>query len=350
MKTALVTGATGQDGSYMMELLLEKGYKVYGAVRRSSSPNYWRIEHILNKIELVHCDVTDSININNLIRDLKPDECYNFASMSQVGISFKEPIHAAESVGMNCLYFLEAIRHNSPKTRYLYAGSSEQFGSEVEKDGFQNINTRMKVCSPYAASKLFAFNMVDIYRKSYGLNVRSNICFNHESPRRGEDFVTRKITRYLASLIKWLDDNTARPFELGQLPFYPDWNESPKLSLGNINSYRDWTHAKDCIEAFWLTMQADPKDYIISSMETHSVKEFLDLSFVEAQKYCNVNFLSQKDNLVSIDKNLYRPNEVDFLKGDSTPIRVELGWKPKYSFNELVSDMVKSDIDKCGSK
>jgi len=338
-KTALVTGATGQDGSYMIELLLEKGYKVYGAVRRSSSPNYWRINHVLDKIELIHCDITDSINVNNVVRELKPDEIYNFASMSQVGISLKEPVHAAESVGMNCLYFLEAIRHNSPKTRYLYAGSSEQFGSEVEKDGFQNINTRMKVCSPYAAAKLFAFNMVDIYRKSYGLNVRSNICFNHESPRRGEDFVTRKITKYLGKL-----------FNHKIKALNPDFKaECPVLSLGNINSFRDWTHAKDCVDAFYLTMQADPKDYIISSMETHSVQEFLEFSFNHAKVlFYNttggiLEDFSTKTH-VKTDPKLYRPNEVEFLKGDSTPIRQELGWKPKYSFKDLAEEMVLADI------
>ncbi len=327
MKTALVLGANGQDGSYMMELLLDKGYKVYGGVRRSSAPNYWRIQHILDKIELVHCDVTDSININSVIGELKPDECYNFASMSQVGISFKEPIHAANSVGMNCLYFLDAIKNYSPNTKYLYASSSEQFGTEVESDGFQNINTRMKVCSPYAAAKLFAFNMVDIYRKSYGLNARSNICFNHESPRRGEDFVTRKITVYLAKICKLINNQ----------------KEIPKLKLGCLSSCRDWTHAKDCVEAFYLTMQANPKDYIISSMETHSVQEFLDLAIQKVKRHCKhpdqIN-----DSLIEIDKSLFRLNEVPMLKGCSIPIREELGWKPKYSFDDLVEDMINSEF------
>lgn len=335
-KTALVCGATGQDGSYMMELLLEKGYKVYGTTRRNSAPNYWRIEHILDKIQLVHCDVSDSINVNNVIRELKPDECYNFASMSQVGISFKEPIHAFQSVAMNCIYFLEAIRHNSPNTKYLYASSSEQFGSEVDQDGFQSIDTRMKVCSPYAAAKLAAFNMVDIYRKSYGLNARSNICFNHESPRRGPDFVTKKITKHLGKLVN-LINRSAKDVSIDDLPI---------LFLGNTRSFRDWTHAKDCVEAFWLTMQTEkPKDYIISSMETHSVDEFLQLAFKEASKYCvQPKLLEDYNKLWKVDTNLYRPSEVDYLKGDSSPIRKELGWTPKYSFNELVVDMVKFDI------
>lgn len=340
-KKALVCGATGQDGSYMMELLLEKGYKVYGTIRRSSAPNYWRINHILDKIELIHCDVSDSINVSNVIRELKPDECYNFASMSQVGISFKEPIHAFESVAMNCIYFLEAIRHNSPETKYLYASSSEQFGSEVDPDGFQSINTRMKVCSPYAAAKLAAFNMVDIYRKSYKLNVRSNVCFNHESPKRGEDFVTRKITKYLGKIVNLINKESA--------PEYNKINgfsakDIPLLSLGNTSSYRDWTHAKDCVEAFYLTMQAPPKDYVISNMETHSVEEFLKLAFEESKKYCVKPELIDITSLVNIDKNLYRPAEVDYLKGNSRPIREELGWKPKYSFIDLVNEMVKFDV------
>lgn len=335
MKKALVCGATGQDGSYMMELLLEKGYEVYGTIRRSSAPNYWRIQHILDKINLVHCDITDSINVSNVIRELKPDECFNFGSMSQVGISFKEPIHAFESVAMNCIYFLEAIRHNSPNTKYLYASSSEQFGSEVDEDGFQSINTRMKVCSPYAAAKLAAFNMVDIYRKSYGLNVRSNICFNHESPRRGDDFVTKKITKYLGKLVNIINNHYSSRIPL----------DLPKLSLGNINSFRDWTHAKDCVKAFYLTMQAPAKDYVISSMETHSVEEFLISAFLEAKKYCNKPHLIDRDKLVIIDKNLYRPSEVDYLKGNSKPIRDELGWKPEYSFKELVTEMVYFDVN-----
>lgn len=332
MKTAIIAGVSGQDGSHMADLLLSKDYKVYGLVRRNSAPNYWRIDHILDKIDLIHCDVSDPTNVTQVISQIKPDECYNFASMSQVGISFKEPVHAINSVGLNCLYFLEAIRHNSPQTKYIYASSSEQFGSQIGQDGFQSIDTPMKPNSPYACAKLLAFNLISVYRRSYGVKACASVCFNHESPRRGIDFVTKKITDYVGRL---------RASSVGGFV-----NSSfPKLKLGNIESFRDWTHAKDCVLAFWLMLQQDVlKDYVISSMETHSVKEFLELAFSRVSS-CLKEDLDYRD-WIETDQQLYRPCEVEFLKGNSAPIRDELGWKPQYSFRDLVNEMVDYDIAK----
>lgn len=347
VKKVLITGITGQSGSHMADLLLEKGYEVHGLVRRSSTNNKERITHILDKITLHEGDVTDATSIYSLLAKIMPDEVYNFASQSHVAVSFKEPYSTFQSVAMGCLNFLEAIRLIKPDTKYFYAGSSESFGSIVDPDGFQRITTPMVANSPYAIGKIAAFNMVKLYRESYGMFAASAICFNKEGPRRGETFVTRKITKYVGELVYEL--LRARVF--GSYQSIEDLiahnqerydeviSKHPKLKLGNITASRDWSYSKDCCEGFWLQLQAEkPKDYVFSSMETHTVEDFLAAAF-------GSRGLDWKQ-WVEIDPQFYRPSEVQYLKGDSTPARTELGWKPKVSFEELVKMMVDADVKK----
>lgn len=329
MKKALITGITGMSGSYMADLLLEKGYEVHGMVRRSSTSNKQRIAHILDKITLHEGDVTDATSVYSLLAKVMPDEVYNFASQSHVAVSFKEPYSTFQSVAMGCLNFLEGIRLITPTTKYFYAGSSESFGSMCDEDGFQRITTPMVANSPYAIGKVAAFNMCKLYRESYNLFAVSAICFNKEGPRRGENFVTRKITKYVGELVSF----NSRPLGLHQTSPY----DFPKLKLGNIKASRDWSYSLDCCEGFWLQLQAEkPKDYVFSSMETHTVEDFLAAAFgsqgLDWKKY------------VEIDPQFYRPCEVPYLRGDSTPAREELGWKPKVSFEKLVAMMVEEDI------
>jgi GDPmannose 4,6-dehydratase len=333
-KRALITGITGMSGSYMADLLLSKGYEVHGMVRRSSTSNKQRIAHILDKVTLHEGDVTDATSVYSILAKVMPDEVYNFASQSHVAVSFKEPYSTFQSVAMGCLNFLEGIRLVTPKTKYFYAGSSESFGSIVDKDGFQRITTPMVANSPYAIGKIAAFNMCKLYRESYGLFAVSAICFNKEGPRRGENFVTRKITKYVGELSKHYGMvlchgiHQMSPYEIP---------EFPKLKLGNITASRDWSYSLDCCDGFWLQLQAEkPKDYVFSSMETHTVEDFLTAAF-------SSRGLDWK-KWVEIDPQFYRPCEVQYLKGDSTPAREELGWKPKVSFEQLVAMMVEEDI------
>lgn len=335
-KIALITGITGMSGSYMADLLLEKGYQVHGMVRRSSTSNKSRILHILDKITLHEGDVTDATSVYSLISNIRPDEVYNFASQSHVSVSFKEPYSTFQSVAMGCLNFLEAIRLIKPDTKYFYAGSSESFGSNCDPDGFQRITTPMVANSPYAIGKIAAFNMTKLYRESYNLFAVSAICFNKEGPRRGEMFVTRKITKYIGGLVDKVNSGNIT------LKNYLD-NNVERLKLGNIKASRDWSYSLDCCEGFWLQLQAEkPKDYIFSSMRTHTVENFLKVAFDYATTRCRLS-LDWLD-YVEIDPQFYRPCEVPYLKGDSTLARQELGWNPKVSFEQLVKMMVDEDI------
>lgn len=337
-KKALITGITGMSGSYMADLLLGKGYEVHGLVRRSSTNNKERIAHILDKVILHEGDVTDATSIYSLLAKVMPDEVYNFASQSHVAVSFKEPYSTFQSVAMGCLNFLEAIRLIKPNTKYFYAGSSESFGSNCDPDGFQRITTPMVANSPYAIGKIAAFNMTKLYRESYGMFAVSAICFNKEGPRRGETFVTRKITKYVGELVNYLNSSqmcTSRYIK----------NDLPKLKLGNTTASRDWSFSGDCCEGFWLQLQAEkPKDYVFSSMETHTVKDFLKAAFDAGNAGCRLDICYE--DYVETDPQLYRPSEVQYLKGDSTPAREELGWKPKVSFEQLVKMMVNEDVKK----
>jgi GDPmannose 4,6-dehydratase len=322
MKKALVTGITGQDGSYLAELLLDKGYEVYGLVRRSSNFNTSRIDHLYRdphepgvRLRLMYGDLNDASSINHVIRTLQPDEIYNLGAQSHVRVSFDVPEYTAEASGIGCVRVLEAIRESGLKCRFYQASSSELYGKVVETP--QRETTPFYPRSPYACAKAYAYYITVNYRESYGMHASNGILFNHESPRRGETFVTRKITR-AAALIKFgLQD---------------------KLFLGNLDAKRDWGFAGDYVEGMWLMLQQDqPDDYVLATGETHSVRELLDIAFSA------VDLDWQKH--VEIDPRYYRPAEVDLLLGDATKAREKLGWRPRVGFAELIQMMVEADVD-----
>ncbi len=315
MKKALITGITGQDGSFLAELLLEKKYEVYGLIRRSSNPNTQRIEHILNKIKLVFGDLTDSVSLNNVIRTVQPDLIFNLAAQSFVGESWNQPETTGNVTGLGVVRLLEAIRQSgSGKERIYQASSSEMFGKVQETP--QTEKTSFYPRSPYGAAKCYAFEMCRIYRESYGMHISNGILFNHESERRGIEFVTRKIT-----------DGVARIY-LGK---------QNELILGNLDAKRDWGYSPDFCEAIFLMLeQPNPDDYVIATGETHSVQEFVD----EAFKFVGLNW---KD-YVKQDPKFMRPAEVDYLIGNYSKAKQVLGWKPKVKFKELVKIMVDYDI------
>jgi GDPmannose 4,6-dehydratase len=321
-KRALITGITGQDGSYLAELLLEKGYEVHGIVRRASSFNTGRIEHLYQdphapgtRLFLHYGDLTDSGSLNEIVLEVEPDEIYNLGAQSHVRVSFDQPIYTVDSGAMGTLRLLEAARQlNRKKTvRFYQASSSEMYGKVVEVP--QSEATPFYPRSPYACGKVFSFYQVVNYREAYGLFACNGVLFNHESPRRGETFVTRKITRAATRIKEGLQTH---------------------LYLGNLDAKRDWGFAKDYVEAMYLMMQQDESDdYVIATGETHSVKEFLDKTF----QHLGIDW---KD-VVRIDDRYLRPSEVDLLLGDPTKAQTNLGWKPRTSFDELVKIMVESD-------
>ena len=327
-KVAIITGVTGQDGSYLSELLLDKGYTVVGLRRRSSSEKgLERIEHLLNNdnFKLVEADITDSGCVNNLIREYMPDEVYNLAAQSHVGTSFNQPSYTTQVNLQGPTNFLEAIRLLSPSTKFYQASTSEMFGKNYELMGdtkYQKETTPFVPQSPYAVAKLAAHEMVRIYRDSYGLFACCGILFNHESERRGENFVTRKITKWIGEFVASGQDE-----------------DFPALRLGNLDAHRDWGHAQDYVEAMYMMLQQDePEDYVIATSETHSVREFLTEAFNEIG-------IPDFEPYVVIDPEFYRPCEVDWLLGHTGKARDQLGWRPKVSFQDLVQRMVRSDID-----
>ena len=341
MKIALLTGITGQDGSYLAELLLEKGYIIYGIIRRSSSINTKRIDHLYNNKNLIlkYGDMTDAANLLMIVSEIKNNypnmerfEVYNLAAMSHVKVSFEMPIYTAEADGVGVLNLLEAIRSNgiADKTRFYQASTSELYGKVQEVP--QKETTPFYPRSPYGVAKLYGFWIVKNYRESYNMFACNGILFNHESPRRGPTFVTRKITRGLNMILK---------------------GERDRLVLGNINAKRDWGHAKDYVEGMWRMLQHDkPDDYVLSTNEFHSVREFIEKSF--ALKGFNILWKGSGIDEIGFDANTgkelifvsekyFRPAEVEELLGDSTKARTELGWKPLYSFDMLVKEMVQMD-------
>ena len=327
-KIAIVTGATGQDGSYLSELLLDKGYTVVGLRRRSSSEKgLERIEHLLNNdnFKLVEADITDSGCVNSLISEYMPHEVYNLAAQSHVGTSFKQPSYTSQVNLQGPINFLEAIRLLSPSTKFYQASTSEMFGKNYEvfaDTKYQKETTPFVPQSPYAVAKLAAHEMVRIYRDSYELFACCGILFNHESERRGENFVTRKITKWIGEFVASGQDE-----------------DFPALRLGNLDAHRDWGHAQDYVDAMYLMLQQDePEDYVIATSETHSVREFLTEAFNEIG-------ISNFEPYVVIDPEFYRPCEVDWLLGHTGKARQQLDWRPKVSFQELVQRMVRSDID-----
>jgi len=311
---ALVTEITGQDGSYLAEFLLEKGDEVYAIGRRRSLEKYDRVESIAEQIKFVEGDLTDQSSLDQALQQIQPDELYNLAAQSFVPVSWNQPVLTADVTGLGALRVLEAIRRNSPKTKFMQASSSEMFGQVVESP--QTEKTRFHPRSPYGVAKVFAHHITINYRESYNLFACSCICFNHESPRRGNEFVTRKVAHQAAKIKLGLAD---------------------KLKMGNIDAQRDWGFAGDYIRAMWLMLQ-QPKadDFVIATGETHSVQELLQVAFscvgLDWKKY------------VEIDQKLVRPAEVDYLCGDSSKARKVLGWKPAVAFHELIEMMVEADL------
>ena len=321
MKTALITGITGQDGSYLAEFLLAKGYMVYGIIRRSSSFNTGRINHIYKdphephpEMRLVYGDLNDGSSLNRIIRTTQPDEIYHLGAQSHVRVSFEVPEYTGEITGLGTVRLLDAIRESGVKTRFYQASSSEMFGNVP---GPLNEQTPFQPRSPYAAAKVYAYWITVNYREGYNLFACNGILFNHESPRRGETFVSRKITKAAAKI------------KLGR---------QDKLFLGNLEAKRDWGFARDYVEAMWMMLQQDrPDDYVIATGETHSVREFLD----EAFGHLDMDWTKY----VEIDPRYFRPTEVDLLLGDASKAKKLLGWKPKVRFKELVKMMVDADLE-----
>ncbi|HWZ42671.1 MAG TPA: GDP-mannose 4,6-dehydratase [Candidatus Saccharimonadales bacterium] len=311
---ALITGITGQDGSYMADLLLEKGYTVYGLVRRSSLEKYDRIEHIASRIKFVEGDLTDQGSLDAAMQQVQPDEIYNLAAQSFVPVSWNQPVLTGDVTGLGALRVMESIRRHAPKAKFLQASSSEMFGKVREKP--QNENTPFHPRSPYGVAKVFGHHITVNYRESYGIFACSSICFNHESPRRGAEFVTRKVSQHAARIKLGLID---------------------KLKMGNLDAQRDWGFAGDYIEAMWrMLQQPTAEDYVIATGKTHSVERLLDVAFTHVgldwKKY------------VEIDPKLVRPAEVDYLCGDAGKAERKLGWKPKVGFEELIGMMVDADL------
>lgn len=323
-KRALIVGISGQDGSYLAELLLRKNYKVHGIVRRSSSLNTPRLDHIYSNalirnphFDLDYGDLTDTNSIYKILEKVQPDEVYNLGAQSHVRISFEIPEYTVDTVGLGALRILEAIRDLGLKSKFYQASSSEMFGSAPAP---QNEKTPFKPRSPYGAAKVLAHHLTVNYRDAYGMFACSGILFNHESPRRGENFVTRKITRGIASILAKKED---------------------KLYLGNLDAKRDWGFAKEYVQAMWLMLQQDkPDDYVIATGETHTVKEFLKLAF----EMVGLNWKSY----VKINPQYFRPTEVDVLLGDASKAKSKLGWEPKVKFRELVAIMLNADLKNAG--
>lgn len=323
-KKAFITGITGQDGSYLAELLLEKGYEVHGLVRRSSTGGIQRLQHLAHdphlpetKLTLHHGDLTDGAALAELILRIAPDEIYNLGAQSHVRVSFEQPVYTLMTIGVGLLHILEAARQLQPNkpTRVYQAGSSEMFGKAVESP--QNEETPFNPQSPYACAKSYAHQQAVNYRDSYGVFITNGILFNHESPRRGETFVTRKITRAAARIKMGLQD---------------------KLYLGNLDARRDWGYAKEYCEAMWMMLQHDkPDDFVIATGKTHSIKDFLEMAFGQVD-------LDWR-NYVEIDQQYYRPTDVELLRGDATKARTTLGWAPEIDLEGLVGLMMEHDLE-----
>ncbi len=313
MKKALITGINGQDGSYLSELLLEKGYAVYGIVKRNSvtESQFSRIDAIRDDLKLFYADVTDLSSLTHVVKDVQPDEIYNLAAQSHVRVSFDQPVLTAQITGIGTLNVLEAARLYSPKAKIYQASSSEMFGNSIEPDGFQRETTRFNPASPYACAKLFAYHISRNYRNSYNMFVSNGILFNHESPRRGTNFVTNKVCKEAVRI---------------------KYGLTGKLPMGNLDAERDWGHAKDYVRAMWMMLQQDePGDYVCATGVLHSVRELIEYVF---------NRLGLDwEEFVEVSPRLLRPEEVKRLKGDSTELRQLTGWEPEYTFETMLDEM-----------
>jgi len=319
-RKAFITGITGQDGSYLAEILLEKGYDVYGMIRRSSSFNTARIDHIFGDIELVFGDLTDASVLNQLMRTIRPDEVYNLGAQSHVRVSFDVPEYTADADAMGTLRLLDAIREEGVECRFYQASSSEMFGQAAEIP--QRETTPFHPRSPYGVAKVFSYWITRNYREAYGMYAVNGILFNHESPRRGPTFVTRKITRAVGAILR---------------------GEQSELRMGNLDARRDWGFARDYMDGAWMMLQGDePDDYVLATGETHSVEDFLE----EAFAYAGLDW----HDYVTIDPRYFRPSEVDILIGDYSKAKEQLGWEPTVRFQELVRMMVDADRERSATE
>ncbi len=322
MKKALITGINGQDGSYLAEFLLEKDYKIYGILKRNSvaETQTTRIEHLRDKITLHYADITDLSSLIYVLKESQPDELYHLAAQSHVRISFEQPIYTANATGLGTLNVLEAVRLLKPDTKIYQASSSEMFGNSIDSDGFQRETTPMNPVSPYGCSKVFAYHIARNYRNAYKLFVSNGILFNHESPRRGTNFVTNKVCKEAVRIKLGLTD---------------------KLELGNLEATRDWGHARDYVKAMWQILQLEkPDDFVCATGISHSVKDLVEFTFTKLDldwtKYVGVN------------ERFIRPEELHNLKGDSTKLRNATGWKPEYTFEVMLEEMIDYWLETLG--
>ena len=319
MKKTLITGINGQDGSYLSEFLLSKGYEVHGTLKRNSvSENQTsRLENVYNEVVLHYADLTDLSSIISVIQKVMPDEIYNLAAQSHVRISFDQPIYTANVTGVGTLNLLEAVKLIKPDTKVYQASSSEMFGNSIDKDGFQRETTQMNPVSPYGCAKVFSYNICRNYRNSYGMKIWNGILFNHESPRRGTNFVTNKVVKEAVKIKLGLSD---------------------EIKLGNLDATRDWGHAKDYVEAMWLMLQDEtPDDYVCATGISHSVRELCDYTFSKLGLDYRL--------YVKQDQKHFRPEELNDLKGDSSKLRDKLGWDPKYTFESMIDEMIEYWLD-----
>jgi GDPmannose 4,6-dehydratase len=359
MKKALVTGITGQDGSYLAELLLEKQYDVVGLKRRTSTNTEDRIKSISSSnFTVEEFEIVDSGSVYSAVERHKPNEIYNLAAQSHVQTSFDQPDYTSQVNTIGVINFLEAIKRFSPSSKFYQASTSEMFGKNVDKDVseenlgadkdstkefYQDENTAFEPQSPYAAAKLASHHLVRIYREGFGLHASCGILFNHESERRGEKFVTRKITKWIASFVRWAESQdlsaATSSFHFDEDIIYGKGSTFPKLRLGNLDAYRDWGHAKDYVRAMWLMLQQEePEDYVIATGKTFSIRDFLTYAFEYIDIY---NY----EDFVTVDPKFFRPAEVEFLKGRPDKAKRNLGWTPEISFKQLVHGMLENDIN-----
>lgn len=314
MKKALITGINGQDGSYLSEFLLEKGYEVYGILKRNSvaENQTYRLDDVYDRVKLFYADMIDLSSLIHVIQKTEPDEIYNLAAQSHVRISFDQPIYTAQVTGIGTLNLLEAVKLIKPDTKIYQASSSEMFGNSIDKDRFQRENTPMVPVSPYGCAKVFSYNICRNYRNSYNMFISNGILFNHESPRRGTNFVTNKVVKEAVKIKKGL---------------------SNKLLLGNLDATRDWGHSKDFVEAMWLILQLDkPDDFVCATGKSHSVKQLCEYVFGSL----NLNW----QDYVGQDEKYLRPEELTDLKGDPTKLKMSTGWEPKYTFETMLDEMI----------